>query len=173
MAEAVERAPQVGAGLALVAIGPEQGGQGVTALRLARDGKVDQQRQGAPQAELDRFAVMLQSRWAEDKEIVKGLVEKTVKSYDGTAASAIQLHTLSINWEEDREFVETLYNKASDLEQPYKELIANNTRNWEVDRPASDLKPPTEPASPCYGNGPLSIPCDPDSGWDAEPARRR
>jgi transcription antitermination protein NusB len=73
-------------------------------------------------------------RWAEDKEIVKGLVEKTVKSYDGEPGSTLQLHTLSINWEEDREFVEKLYNKACDLEQPYKELIANNTRNWEVDR---------------------------------------
>jgi N utilization substance protein B len=65
---------------------------------------------------------------------VKGLVEKTVKSFDGEPNSTIQLHTLSINWEEDREFVEKLYNKASDLEQPYKDLIANNTRNWEVDR---------------------------------------
>lgn len=73
-------------------------------------------------------------RWAEDIEIVKGLVEKTVKSYNGEPNSNIQLHTLSINWEEDREFVEKLYNKASDLEQPYKDLIANNTRNWEVDR---------------------------------------
>lgn len=73
-------------------------------------------------------------RWAEDKEIVKGLVEKTVKSYDGEPNSTLQLHTLSVNWEEDREFVEKLYNKACDLEKPYLDLIANNTRNWEVDR---------------------------------------
>jgi N utilization substance protein B len=78
--------------------------------------------------------------WAEDKEIVKGLVEKTVKSYDGEPSGALVLHTLSVNWEEDKEFIEKLYNKASDLEDEYKELIANNTRNWEVDRlPLTDL----------------------------------
>jgi len=73
-------------------------------------------------------------RWAEDREIVKGLVEKTIKSYDPASKEAIALHTLSINWEDDKNFIEKLYKRASSLEGPYKELIANNTRNWEVDR---------------------------------------
>ncbi|HEY9047578.1 MAG TPA: transcription antitermination factor NusB, partial [Ohtaekwangia sp.] len=73
-------------------------------------------------------------RWAEDKEIVKGLVEKTVKSFDGENQNTLTLHTLSVNWDEDKEFIEKLYNKASNLDEKYKELIANNTRNWEVDR---------------------------------------
>ncbi|HEY9009098.1 MAG TPA: transcription antitermination factor NusB, partial [Ohtaekwangia sp.] len=73
-------------------------------------------------------------RWAEDKEIVKGLVEKTVKSFDGEDQNTLTLHTLSVNWEEDKEFIEKLYHKASNLDEKYKELIANNTRNWEVDR---------------------------------------
>ncbi|SKC76187.1 transcription antitermination factor NusB [Ohtaekwangia koreensis] len=73
-------------------------------------------------------------RWAEDKDIVKGLVEKTVKSFDGESLSTLTLHTLSVNWEEDKDFIEKLYKKASSLEGKYKELIANNTRNWEVDR---------------------------------------
>lgn len=73
-------------------------------------------------------------RWAEDREIVKGLVEKTVKSYDPAAKEAIVLHTLSVNWDDDKDFIEKLYKRASNLEEPYKELIANNTRNWEVDR---------------------------------------
>ncbi len=73
-------------------------------------------------------------RWAEDKDIVKGLVEKTIKSYDPDEKAPIVLHTLSVNWEEDKEFIEKLYERASHLEKKFKDLVANNTRNWEVDR---------------------------------------
>jgi N utilization substance protein B len=73
-------------------------------------------------------------RWAEDKDIVKGLVEKTVKSYDPEAKELLTLHTLSVNWEEDKEFIEKLYQKASHLDNKLKDLVAKNTRNWEVDR---------------------------------------
>jgi N utilization substance protein B len=73
-------------------------------------------------------------RWAEDKDIVKGLVEKTVKTYDPTTSLPLVLHTLSLNWDDDKDFIEWLYDKAADLEPKFKELVANNTRNWEVDR---------------------------------------
>ncbi|MBS1487965.1 MAG: transcription antitermination factor NusB [Bacteroidetes bacterium] len=70
-------------------------------------------------------------RWAEDKEIVKSMVDKTIKSLAGDKT---QLQKLSLNWDEDREFTETLFNAAINLASPYRELIAKNTRNWEVDR---------------------------------------
>jgi transcription antitermination protein NusB len=73
-------------------------------------------------------------RWAEDKEIVKGLVEKTVKSFDPETKGALTLHTLSVNWEEDKDFIEKLYENSAHLDPQYKDLIARNTRNWEVDR---------------------------------------
>lgn len=73
-------------------------------------------------------------RWAEDKDIVKGLVEKTVKSYDPGASVPLALHTLSLNWEDDKDFIEQLYDKAANLDPRFKQLVANNTRNWEVDR---------------------------------------
>jgi len=73
-------------------------------------------------------------RWAEDKEIVKGLVEKTVKSFDPETKTPLALHTLSVNWEDDKDFIERLYSRGSQLDAKYKSLIANNTRNWEVDR---------------------------------------
>jgi len=73
-------------------------------------------------------------RWAEDKEIVKGLVEKTVKSFDPETKTPLSLHTLSVNWEDDKDFIERLYSRGSQLDAKYKSLIANNTRNWEVDR---------------------------------------
>ena len=73
-------------------------------------------------------------RWAEDKEIVKGLVEKTVKSFDPETKTATYPAYLSVNWEDDKDFIERLYDKGSQLDAKYKSLIANNTRNWEVDR---------------------------------------
>jgi transcription antitermination protein NusB len=73
-------------------------------------------------------------RWAEDKDIVKALVEKTVKSFEPSKSKEVALHTLSLNWDEDKEFIETLYNRALALTDKHRELISSNTRNWEVDR---------------------------------------
>lgn len=73
-------------------------------------------------------------RWAEDKDIVKALVEKTVKSFEPDKQQGITLHTLSLNWEDDRNFIETLYDTAINLEPHHRELISANTRNWEVER---------------------------------------
>ena len=73
-------------------------------------------------------------RWAEDKDIVKALVEKTVKSFEPGNQQDITLHTLSLNWEDDRNFIETLYQTSTELKPHHRELISNNTRNWEVDR---------------------------------------
>lgn len=73
-------------------------------------------------------------RWSEDKDIVKGMVEKTVKSYNGEADISLTLYALSVNWEDDQNFIEKLYESTTDLDAEYKELIAQNTRNWEVER---------------------------------------
>lgn len=73
-------------------------------------------------------------RWAEDKDIVKALVEKTVKSFEPETQQEIALHTLSLNWEDDKGFIEILYERSTNLKPHHKELIANNTRNWEVER---------------------------------------
>jgi N utilization substance protein B len=73
-------------------------------------------------------------RWAEDKDIVKALVEKTVKSFEPAKSKDIALHTLSLNWDEDKEFIEILYNRSIALTDKHHQLIANNTRNWEVER---------------------------------------
>lgn len=72
--------------------------------------------------------------WTEDRDIVKGMVEKTVKSFNPQENNDIQLHVLSLNWEEDRDFIEKLFRVGSNLDPQYKELISRNTRNWEVDR---------------------------------------
>lgn len=73
-------------------------------------------------------------RWAEDKDIVKALVEKTVKSFEPETQDQISLHMLSLNWEDDKHFIETLFQIAINLQPHHRELISSNTRNWEVDR---------------------------------------
>jgi len=72
-------------------------------------------------------------RWAEDKDIIKGLVDKTIKSFN-SAAGKIELQKLSLDWEDDKEFIMTLFANSVNLAPEYKELIAKNTKNWEVDR---------------------------------------
>ncbi len=72
--------------------------------------------------------------WAEDHDIVKGMVEKTVKSFNPEEDKDIQLHLLSLNWDDDRDFIEKLFSEGANLDEKYKDLIANNTRNWEVER---------------------------------------
>ncbi len=72
--------------------------------------------------------------WAEDHDIVKGMVEKTIKSFNPEKDKAIQLPVLSLNWDDDRNFIENLFTEGANLSEQHKELIANNTRNWEVER---------------------------------------
>jgi N utilization substance protein B len=62
------------------------------------------------------------------------MVEKTVKSFDPALSQDIQLHTLSLNWDDDKDFIERLFTEAAHLSPAHKDLIAKNTRNWEVDR---------------------------------------
>lgn len=71
--------------------------------------------------------------WAEDHDIVKSLVEKTIKSLDPESGK-IQIQKLSMDWDDDLIFMNLLFEKTVQIEQANKELIASNTRNWEVDR---------------------------------------
>jgi N utilization substance protein B len=73
-------------------------------------------------------------RWAEDREIIKGMVEKTIKTWHPAHPEPLKLHALSLNWDEDREFIEKLFEGAAFLPQEYRQHIAANTRNWEVER---------------------------------------
>jgi N utilization substance protein B len=70
-------------------------------------------------------------RWAEDKVIVRSLVDKTIKSF---ADGKIEIQKLSLDWEDDRNFIERLFKNTVELNEKYKQLIAKNTKNWEVDR---------------------------------------
>ena len=72
-------------------------------------------------------------RWTEDRDIVKSLVDKTVKSLTN-GSSSLRLQELSLDWEDDVEFIHQMFNTATQLNKRFKDLIAANTKNWEVDR---------------------------------------
>lgn len=72
-------------------------------------------------------------RWSEDKDVLRSLVDKTIKSFDEETGK-ISLQKLTLDWEDDKMFMEKIFNTAAYTEESYKELIARNTRNWEVDR---------------------------------------
>lgn len=73
----------------------------------------------------------LDIRWSEDRDIIKSLTDKTIKSF---ADNAITLQKLSLDWEDDKNFVNKLFESTINLDVQYKQLIAQNTKNWEVDR---------------------------------------
>ncbi len=70
--------------------------------------------------------------WAEDHEIIRSMTDKTIKSLTGDGV--VEIQKLSLNWEEDKDFVEKLFLFATQLDKSYHKLIADNTKNWEVDR---------------------------------------
>ncbi len=72
-------------------------------------------------------------RWTEDHDIVKSLVDKTLKSLNGEEGT-IQLQKLSMDWEDDLVFMDILFEKTTQINADDKNLIATNTKNWEVDR---------------------------------------
>lgn len=70
--------------------------------------------------------------WAEDKEIIRGLTEKTIKTVKSD--QGFHLQKLSLEWEEDKFFIEELFERSAYLPEKFHKLIAANTVNWEVER---------------------------------------
>ena len=70
--------------------------------------------------------------WAEDKEVLKSMVEKSLKAIKSNGS--IELQKLSMEWDDDKVFVENLFDAAVKLPEQHKALIGQHTVNWEVDR---------------------------------------
>jgi N utilization substance protein B len=71
-------------------------------------------------------------RWAEDKEVLKSMVEKSLKAIKTNGI--LELQKLSMEWEEDKEFVDVLFQKSAWLPAKHQALIGSHTVNWDVDR---------------------------------------
>ena len=71
--------------------------------------------------------------WAENKAILRSMVLKTIKALEENV-SDFDLAELSYNWDEDKQFFETIFNQTVHESGKYEELIASKSKNWDLDR---------------------------------------
>ena len=72
--------------------------------------------------------------WSENSEVLKSMVQRTVKELTPESDSNVELAVLSVNWEDDREFFIDLYKLTIQKEAELEELIAGKSKNWDVER---------------------------------------
>jgi len=79
--------------------------------------------------------------WAENKPIVRSLASKVLKNAEEIPEPEnFVLPEIAINWEEDKEFFQNIFNLSVESAEKYKDLIAQKTKNWDIDRLASTDK---------------------------------
>jgi N utilization substance protein B len=74
--------------------------------------------------------------WEENRPIVRNLVLKTLKMLPYQADEKQELMNLSANWQDDRDFAETLYKQTLSDDAKSEKLIAESVQNWDVERVA-------------------------------------
>ena len=74
--------------------------------------------------------------WAEDKNIIRSMVTKTLKAF-ASEEEDHDLAELSYNWEDDREFFEDLFVHTLEHDDDFESRISAKTKNWDIDRVAS------------------------------------
>lgn len=73
--------------------------------------------------------------WTENKSVVRSLAAKVVKNASLTEAAALDpLPEIAMNWEEDKEFFENIFNFTITNDVNNKVLIAEKTKNWDIER---------------------------------------
>ena len=79
--------------------------------------------------------------WDEDRAIIKSLVTKTIKSIpENGNPEEFELQELSYNWEDDKTFFQLLFEETIKVEEKYESLIAEKTKNWDIERIAATDK---------------------------------
>jgi transcription antitermination protein NusB len=74
-------------------------------------------------------------RWDEDKEILKGMITKTLKSLDEENIDyQLELFTKEDDWDEEKNFFEVLFKNTISRDKELEEEITNKTKNWDIDR---------------------------------------
>ncbi|HYH57513.1 MAG TPA: transcription antitermination factor NusB [Anseongella sp.] len=69
--------------------------------------------------------------WPVNKEVVRSMVKKTLKTY---GPGSRQLSPISQNWPDDKDFVVTLFRQTVQNDAEFQEYIARKTENWDVER---------------------------------------
>ncbi len=74
--------------------------------------------------------------WIENRPVIRNMLLKTVKGIDDEDGE-IELFTLSKNWEDDKEFFETLFKKTITEDVEWERRIASKEKKWANDRIAT------------------------------------
>lgn len=69
--------------------------------------------------------------WVEDHAIIKSMVKKTLKDMQ---PDGWELLELSVNWEEDKEFIEVLYEASVSNEKRFEGYLQPQLQNWDMER---------------------------------------
>lgn len=72
--------------------------------------------------------------WSVDKEVMQGMVAKTIKNFTSEDPFANKLTPISQDWDEDSKFVEDLFLYTLKNDKEYHAYIADRTKNWESER---------------------------------------
>jgi len=72
--------------------------------------------------------------WSVDKEVMQGMVAKTIKNFVSEDPFANKLTPISQDWDEDGKFVEDLFIYTLRNDKDYQAMIAERTKNWESER---------------------------------------
>src|SRR5690625_5219975 len=72
--------------------------------------------------------------WYVDNEVLKALVTKTFKNFSSENPHENKLADLTPNWREDKIFILELFSHTIRHAEEYEEMIADKTKNWDVER---------------------------------------
>ena len=73
--------------------------------------------------------------WTENKSIVRSLASKVLKNAaEPEQTEESHLPEIAINWEEDKEFFQNIFNFTIENDLENKALIAQKTKNWDIER---------------------------------------
>lgn len=72
--------------------------------------------------------------WSDDWDLVSSTIIKTIKSFKESSDDFHPISPLYKDEEDDRDFVMNLFRKTIFNNQQFEDIIADKTKNWEVDR---------------------------------------
>ncbi len=72
--------------------------------------------------------------WSVDKEVMQGMVAKTIKNFTSEDPFKNKLTPISADWDEDSKFVQDLFAYTLRNNEAYQKMIAERTKNWESER---------------------------------------
>jgi N utilization substance protein B len=73
--------------------------------------------------------------WAEDKSVVRSLASKVLKNAANLhEENESQMPEIAMNWDEDKEFFQNIFNFTIENDVNSRALITQKTKNWDIDR---------------------------------------